>query len=150
LSVVFGSLVEGVIVVGRDRQIALVNDAARPLIGGGSELPDRLAPLVTRALAGEQADEELELVRRAVRPGRGRRGPSRDRGDRGEPREHRRPRGHRDPGAIVVLYDVTRLRALEAVRREFLSNAAHELRTPVTAISGYAETLLASGVDPET
>ncbi|HEX8115031.1 MAG TPA: HAMP domain-containing protein, partial [Kofleriaceae bacterium] len=50
LSVVFGGLVEGVIVVGRDRRIALVNDAARPLIGGGSELPDRLAPLVTRAL----------------------------------------------------------------------------------------------------
>jgi two-component system, OmpR family, phosphate regulon sensor histidine kinase PhoR len=49
-----------------------------------------------------------------------------------------------------VLYDVTRLRALEAVRRAFLSNAAHELRTPVTSISGYAETLLGGGVDAET
>ncbi len=138
LSVVFGGLVEGVIVVGRDRRIALVNDAARPLIGGGSELPDQLAPLVTRALAGEQADAELELVGRAVRASARPLGPS-----RGRP-------GHNDPGAIVVLYDVTRLRALEAVRREFLSNAAHELRTPVTSISGYAETLLAGGVDPET
>ncbi|TMQ11510.1 MAG: HAMP domain-containing protein [Deltaproteobacteria bacterium] len=129
LSVVFGSLVEGVVLVGRDSRVALVNDAARPLIGGGSELPERLRPLVTRALAGEQADEELELVGRAVRASA-------------------RPLG--DPGAIVVLYDVTRLRALEAVRREFLSNAAHELRTPVTAISGYAETLLGGGVDAET
>jgi two-component system phosphate regulon sensor histidine kinase PhoR len=51
---------------------------------------------------------------------------------------------------IVVLYDVTRLRALESVRREFLSNAAHELRTPVTSISGYAETLLGGGVDADT
>jgi two-component system phosphate regulon sensor histidine kinase PhoR len=129
LSVVFGGLVEGVVVVGRDRRIALVNDAARPLIGGGHELPVGLLPLVTRALAGEQADDELELVGRAVRASA-------------------RPLGN--PGAIVVLYDVTRLRSLEAVRREFLSNAAHELRTPVTAISGYAETLLAGSVDPET
>src|SRR5262249_16924893 len=53
-------------------------------------------------------------------------------------------------GAIAVLYDVTRLRALEEVRREFLANAAHELRTPVTAISGYAETLLGPGVDEAT
>ena len=136
LSVMFGGLVEGVVVVGRDRRIALVNDAARPLIGGGSELPDRLAPLVTRALAGEPADDELELVGRAVRSSVRPLRPSR--GGRG------------DPGAILVLYDVTRLRALEAVRREFLSNAAHELRTPVTAISGYAETLLAGGVDVET
>jgi two-component system phosphate regulon sensor histidine kinase PhoR len=58
--------------------------------------------------------------------------------------------GVANPGAIVVLYDVTRIRALEAVRREFLSNAAHELRTPVTSISGYAETLLGGGIDAET
>jgi two-component system phosphate regulon sensor histidine kinase PhoR len=54
------------------------------------------------------------------------------------------------PAVIVVLYDVTRMRALESVRREFLSNAAHELRTPVTSISGYAETLLSGAVDSET
>jgi two-component system phosphate regulon sensor histidine kinase PhoR len=128
LSVVVGGLVEGVVVVGRDRRIALVNDAARPLLGG-SELPDRLSPLVARALAGEPADEELELVGRAVRAS---------------------ARPLEVSGAIVVLYDVTRLRALEAVRREFLANAAHELRTPVTAISGYAETLSGGGVDPGT
>jgi two-component system phosphate regulon sensor histidine kinase PhoR len=50
---------------------------------------------------------------------------------------------------IVVLYDLTRMRALEAVRREFISNAAHELRTPVTSIAGYAETLLGGSVNPE-
>jgi two-component system phosphate regulon sensor histidine kinase PhoR len=129
LSVVVGGLVEGVVVVQRAGRIALVNDAAKPLIGEAAELPARLLPLVTRALAGEQADAELELMGRSVRA-------------------TARPLG--DPGAIVVLYDVTRIRSLEAVRREFLSNAAHELRTPVTSISGYAETLLGGGVDAET
>ncbi|HET7506009.1 MAG TPA: ATP-binding protein [Kofleriaceae bacterium] len=129
LSVVVGGLVEGVVVVKRDRAVALVNDAARPLIGDAGELPAPLQPLVERALAGQPADEELELVGRAVRASA-------------------RPLG--DPGAIIVLYDVTQIRSLEAVRREFLSNAAHELRTPVTSISGYAETLLAGGVDAET
>ena len=159
LSVVVGGLVEGVVVVRRDGGVALVNDAAKPLIGDGAELPARLLPQVTRALAGEQADEELELVGRAVRAsarplGGGSRverfrsagkpgvKPGAEPDGEGPPREH--------PGAIVVLYDVTRLRSLEAVRREFLSNAAHELRTPVTSISGYAETLLGGGVDAET
>jgi two-component system phosphate regulon sensor histidine kinase PhoR len=151
LSVVFGGLVEGVVVVGRDGRVALVNDAARPLIGDGAELPARLAPLVTRALAGEQADEELELVGRAVRASARPLGaPGRDIPLRPTMKPRREGPSRADPGAIVVLYDVTRIRALEAVRREFLSNAAHELRTPVTSISGYAETLLGGGVDAET
>lgn len=129
LSVVFGGLVEGVLVVDRSGIVVLRNDAAKPLVGDEDALPAPLRPLIDRALAGEQADAELVLLGREVRASA-------------------RPLG--DPGAIVVLYDVTRMRALEAVRREFLSNAAHELRTPVTSISGYAETLLGGGVDAET
>jgi len=44
-------------------------------------------------------------------------------------------------GALVVLNDVTRLRRLENVRREFVANVSHELRTPITAIKGFVETL---------
>lgn len=128
LSVVFGGLVEGVLVVDRTGAVVLRNDAAKPLVGD-DEPPPALRSLIDRALAGEQSDAELVLHGREVRASA-------------------RPLG--DPGAIVVLYDVTRLRALEAVRREFLSNAAHELRTPVTSISGYAETLLGGAVDAET
>ena len=50
-------------------------------------------------------------------------------------------------GAVAVLHDVTELRRLETVRREFVSNASHELQTPVTAIKAMAETLLAGGRD---
>src|SRR5262249_26336189 len=107
--------------------IALVNEAAHPLVGDA--LPAPLRELVDRAQYGGQADEELELVGRTVlasaRPLHG-------------------------TGTIIVLYDVTRMRALESLRRDFLSNAAHELRTPVTAISGYAETLLGGAIDRDT
>ncbi|MCR8969998.1 two-component system histidine kinase PnpS [Facklamia sp. 7083-14-GEN3] len=43
---------------------------------------------------------------------------------------------------LVLLYDITEIRRLETVRSEFVANASHELRTPVTAIKGFAETLL--------
>jgi len=45
-------------------------------------------------------------------------------------------------GAVVVLFDVTELRRLETVRRDFVANVSHELRTPVTAIRAAVETLL--------
>ncbi len=54
-------------------------------------------------------------------------------------------------GAVVVLNDVTRLKRLEAVRRDFVANVSHELKTPVTSIKGFAETLEDGALnDPET
>ena len=44
-------------------------------------------------------------------------------------------------GAVIVLNDVTRLRRLETVRRDFVANVSHELRTPITSIKGFVETL---------
>ena len=49
--------------------------------------------------------------------------------------------------ALAVLRDVTEAQRLEGVRRDFIANASHELRTPVTAISGAVETLL--GLPPD-
>lgn len=45
-------------------------------------------------------------------------------------------------GAVIVLNDITRLRRLESMRRQFASNVSHELKTPITSIQGYVETLL--------
>ena len=49
----------------------------------------------------------------------------------------------RDGGAVMTLVDLTDLRRLEEVRRDFVANASHELKTPLTSIRGYTETLLA-------
>lgn len=47
----------------------------------------------------------------------------------------------RQIGALLVLNDVTRLRRLENIRRDFVSNVSHEIKTPITAIKGFVETL---------
>lgn len=44
-------------------------------------------------------------------------------------------------GALIVLNDVTRLRKLEDIRKEFVANVSHELKTPITSIKGFVETL---------
>ena len=46
------------------------------------------------------------------------------------------------PDAIAVLHDTTDLERLEQVRKDFVANVSHEMRTPLAAIAGYAETLL--------
>ncbi|MBN2064432.1 MAG: PAS domain-containing protein, partial [Sedimentisphaerales bacterium] len=50
-------------------------------------------------------------------------------------------------GAVVVLYDITRLRRLEDVRRDFVANVSHELKTPITSIKGFIETLQDGAAD---
>jgi two-component system phosphate regulon sensor histidine kinase PhoR len=135
LSGVIGSLVEGVAVVDREGSIALENPSARAMLDQeqGSELadPDLRELVATAGASGSPAERELELRGRALRASA-------------------QPLRHRDATAVLVLHDVTRLRRLETARRDFVANLAHELRTPVTSIRGYAETLLSTGVDDAT
>lgn len=54
-------------------------------------------------------------------------------------------------GIVIVLHDMTNVRRLERVRRDFVANVSHELKTPLTAIKGYVETLLGGAMeDPVT
>ncbi|HEX4076185.1 MAG TPA: ATP-binding protein [Candidatus Acidoferrales bacterium] len=57
------------------------------------------------------------------------------------------PVPQRPSGAVVVLHDVTELRRLERVRQDFVANVSHEFKTPLTAIQGFAETLLAGAME---
>ena len=55
--------------------------------------------------------------------------------------------GPESSGAVVVVHNITRIKNLEQVRREFVANVSHELRTPLTIINGYLETLMDGGLD---
>jgi two-component system phosphate regulon sensor histidine kinase PhoR len=50
-------------------------------------------------------------------------------------------------GAVLAFHDITRLKQLEDVRKDFVANVSHEIKTPITAIKGFAETLLEGALD---
>lgn len=52
-------------------------------------------------------------------------------------------------GAVLALLDLTPIRRLELVRRDFVANVSHELRTPLTVVRGFAETLLDESLSPD-
>ncbi len=131
------SMVEGVIAADERGRIVTANPAARRLLGYAptDPLPD-LAELfrvkaarevVDAVLQGEPVqDRQLDMAGRAFLVN-----------------ARALPAG----GAVLVIHDLTELRRLEAVRRDFVANVSHELKTPLTSISGYAETLLADPPD---
>jgi two-component system phosphate regulon sensor histidine kinase PhoR len=131
---------EGVIATDPRGRIVTANPAARRLLGYGhdAELPDlptlfrvkAARAVVDDVLSGSAVqDREVEFdgvtLTLNARP---------------------LPTG----GAVLVLHDLTEVRRLEAVRRDFVANVSHELKTPLTSISGYAETLAEGGVDADT
>jgi len=134
------SMVEGVIAADGRGHIVTANPAARRLLGYGptEPLPD-LAELFRVKAAREVVD--VVLQGQAVQDRR------LDMDDRVFLVNARPlPTG----GAVLVLHDLTEVRRLEAVRRDFVANVSHELKTPLTSISGYPETLLADNTDAET
>lgn len=50
-------------------------------------------------------------------------------------------------GVVLTFHDITRLKQLEEVRKDFVANVSHEIKTPITAIKGFAETLLEGAID---
>ncbi len=50
-------------------------------------------------------------------------------------------------GCLLVIHDITEIRRLETMRRDFVANVSHELKTPLTSIKGFVETLLEGAID---
>lgn len=138
---VLSSMVEGVLAVDNKEHLISVNQAAASLLGIRStdasarsiqeavrnvELQQFIAKVLsgTERIEGEitlreNGERFLQVHGTILRDGSG-----------------------REIGALLVLNDVTRLRRLEGVRRDFVANVSHELRTPITSIKGFVETLL--------
>jgi len=150
LEAILRGMVEGVIVTDLDSNVALLNARARALLG----VPDG-RDVRGQSLVGLIRDPALAEVSRELKEGA--ETVSRDITLGGVRRVLQlnaallRREGGDAFGWVLVLHDVTELRRLEVVQRDFVANVSHELRTPLTAIKGYAETLLGeAGEDRET
>jgi two-component system phosphate regulon sensor histidine kinase PhoR len=139
---VLNSMVEGVLAIDGEERLLWLNQTAARLLGVDAETVrgwsiqqvvrnTDLQRFLDRVLASD-GPLEMDLAFRIA----------------GDPRDMQahgaalRDEEGRRIGALVVLNDVTRLRRLETVRRDFVANVSHELKTPITSIKGFVETLL--------
>jgi len=135
---------EGVVALDGSGEIVLVNAAGRDIVGkvpsrGPARLLDvwpvpEVMSIADRALDGASESGEIEIVRGS--------GPTQHIAVHATPT--------RGGGAVLVLHDITRVRRLETVRRDFVVNLSHELRTPAAAMQASADALLSGALaEPE-
>lgn len=130
LGALIEALNEGVVAVDRNRRVIRINRSGRTLLAVDAPVPfsadllprDRtLADALAEALTGREVDSaETQIGSHTIAL-------------------TARPLG--DGGAVLALFDLTGVRRLQMVRRDFVANVSHELKTPLTVIRGFAETL---------
>ena len=137
-----GNIQEGVLIIDRDNYILLANDA---LTNDFEVLSDSVGKRVESAL---HSSEFLEFIREVKRDGGGIGREivfaEQEQGIWMEVSASRLESAEegKAPWYLFVLHNITRLKVLENMRKQFVANASHELKTPVSVIKGYAETLV--------
>ncbi|WP_197452016.1 sensor histidine kinase [Rosistilla carotiformis] len=139
---VLAHMVEGIIAIDDTRRVLLVNEAACHFLKLNSEtavgrqllevvrVPEVTAVVNQTLATNDDAEAEIQLsdmrqllVKASTLPSQSR------------------------PGVLLTIHDQTHLKQLEAMRREFIANVSHELKTPLAAVKGYAETLQLGAID---
>ncbi len=138
---VLAGMVEGVVALDRNENIITINRAAMNILG------QKLSDFRGRSLYELTRNSALyQVVADSITTGKITEGDMVFHGD--EKRiVHTQSIPLRDPaekciGTLLVLNDVSQLRQLETIRRDFAANVSHEIKTPLTAIKGFVETLL--------
>jgi len=145
LAAAFANMAEGVLMTGPDARVTALNPAVERMFGVKAEsslskpllevIPNAsLSGICSRAVSsGRPVSEETELSSPI----------------KGVFSVNASPLfvGGEVSGCLMVLHDVTEVRRLEAKRRDFVANVSHELKTPLTAIRGYVETLMEGAID---
>lgn len=148
LESVLDNMINGIVMIDRNGQIVLMNRRAEEVLGFSAR------ELVGRHYAEAKQQYELsQMIQEGLKS-----------------KEHLReeitfyfpeerllelnlvpiqPEGNEFSGVLLVLQDVSAIRRLERMRSEFVANVSHELKTPITAVKGFAETLLGGAVNDE-
>jgi len=138
LSALVETLNEGVIAISPSHEVVRINETGRRLLSIDRAVPfgidflpreSTLRSAILLALNGSETEPEEIVIR--------------------ETTLSLTARPLADGGAVVALFDLTPIRKLEAVRRDFVANVSHELRTPLTIVGGFAETLQDPDVPPD-
>ncbi|HET9626613.1 MAG TPA: ATP-binding protein [Kofleriaceae bacterium] len=135
LAAVAEGLTQGVIAVDGEHRIELLNDAARKMLGvTSSPVGEPLIDFVRVPELFDMLDSDVAATAEVQLPNTAR-------------ALIRAARKWGGDGRVLLLEDVTTVRRLETVRRDFVANVSHELRTPVAVIRANAETLMAGAKD---
>ena len=149
MAAILSGMVEGVLAVDRRGRLRLVNHAARQMLNVDSNLIRRhyveavRQPGVVHQLGAALKGENRPPIEVPLDFGNGAAGGARIF------RAHATPANAEDGGAVLVLHDISDLRRVDRVRRDFVANVSHELRTPLTAVRGYVEALMEEPLEPQ-